>query len=125
MLAIKAKKPKAKAKCVQDQYTNSYIAPELIDGSCKPSVETDTFTLCFMIKEVYCLFKLSVPPVVGTLRYKDGCFRGRLTGSNFTRVDCIAHACTTCVAVQLLSRTSELKFCHPQVNVSTFVVNSF
>lgn len=64
VLAVKAKKPKAKAKCVRDQYTNSYIAPELIDGSCKPSVETDTFALCFMIKTVYRLFKLSVPPVV-------------------------------------------------------------
>ena len=64
VLAVKAKKPKAKAKCVRDQYTNSYIAPELIDGSCKPCVETDTFALCFMIKTVYRLCKLSVPPVV-------------------------------------------------------------
>ena len=62
---------------------------------------------------------------VGTLRYLDGCFRGRLTGSNFTRVDCIAHVCTTRAAVLLLSRTSELEFCRPRVNVSTFVANAF
>ena len=64
----------------------------------------------------------SVSPL-GTLRYLDGCLRGRLTGSNFTRVDYIAHVCATRVAVLLLSRTSELEFCRPQVNVSTFVVN--
>jgi len=49
---------------------------------------------------------------------------GRLSGSNLTCVDCIAHVCITRVVVQLMSRTSELEFCPPQVNVSTFVANS-
>lgn len=43
---------------------------------------------------------------IGSLRYVDGCFRGRLTRSNFTRVDFIAH-----IAVQLLLRISELEIC--------------
>ena len=66
-----------------------------------------------------------LPAIIGTLRYLDSWFRGQLTGSNLTREDCIAHVCTTRVAVLLLSRTSELERCRPQVNVSTFVVISF
>ena len=35
------------------------------------------------------LFKASIGVLPGILRYLDGCFRGRLTGSNFTGVDLI------------------------------------
>lgn len=70
----------------------SYLAQKLIDGSCKPSVETDTFALCFMIKTVYRLFKLSVPPVVSealkrpppTPQESNLDFRGERVKNNWT-----------------------------------------
>ena len=65
VLAVKAKKPNAKPVCMRGNYKNSYIAPELIDGTCKPSVKTDIFAFCFMIKSVYRLLKFNFPPIVG------------------------------------------------------------
>ena len=59
------KKPNAKPVCMRGNYKNSYIAPELIDGTCKPSVKTDIFAFCFMIKSVYRLLKFNFPPIVG------------------------------------------------------------
>ena len=38
VLLKKAKAPVAKAKHVRDSYKNSYIAPELVDGTGKPSI---------------------------------------------------------------------------------------
>ena len=63
VLAAKAKKPNAKPLCMGVQYKNSYIAPELINGTCKPSV-TDIFSLCFLIKSVYGLLKFNLLPIV-------------------------------------------------------------
>ncbi len=42
-----------------------------------------------------------LPLTMGTLRYLGGWPRGWLTGSNFSRVAHIAHACSTHIAVQL------------------------
>ena len=41
-----------------------YIAPEFTNGSSKPSVETDTFALCFLVKTVYRLLKFDPFPTV-------------------------------------------------------------
>lgn len=65
VLAVKAKKPNAKPVCMRGNYKNSYIAPELINGTCKPSVKTDIYAFCFMIKSVYRLLKFNFPPIVG------------------------------------------------------------
>ena len=55
VLAAKAKKPKAKPLCVRGQYANSFISPELVNGTGKPSVTTDMFALCFMIRSLYAI----------------------------------------------------------------------
>ena len=60
----KATKPKAKPLNARDGYKDSYIAPELIDGTGKPCANTDVFALCHLIKKVYKLLKFDLPPVV-------------------------------------------------------------
>ena len=49
----KAKNPVPKPAHLRVHYRNSYVAPELVDGTGKPSVEGDVFSLAFLIKTVY------------------------------------------------------------------------
>ena len=60
----KAKKPKAKPLYARDGYKDTYIAPELIDGTGKPCTNTDVFALCYLIKKVYKLLKFDISPVI-------------------------------------------------------------
>ena len=53
MLLKKAKSPVAKPAHQRKAYQNSYIASELLDGTGKPSVESDIYALAFLIKGVY------------------------------------------------------------------------
>ena len=57
VLLIKAKNPPAKPMHVRDQYKDSYIAPELVDGTGKPSAKSDIYALSFLIKSVYRLLR--------------------------------------------------------------------
>ena len=52
---------------MKDQYKNSYIAPELIDGTEKPSINSDVYSLALMIKSVYGILKFKSIGIV-----KDG-----------------------------------------------------
>ena len=42
---------------VRSQYKYSYIAPELVDGTGKPSAKSDIYALSFLIKSVYRLLR--------------------------------------------------------------------
>ena len=53
VLLKKAKVPVAKLKHVRDSHKNSYIAPELVDGTGKPCIESHVYSLAFLIKSVY------------------------------------------------------------------------
>lgn len=53
VLLMKATNPPAKPMHVRNQYEDSYIAPELVDGTGKPSIKSDIYALSFMIKSVY------------------------------------------------------------------------
>jgi len=53
VLLIKAKNPTAKPMYIRGQYKNNYIAPELVDGTGKPSTKSDIYVLSFLIKSVY------------------------------------------------------------------------
>ena len=53
----KAKKATAKPLHLRGHYEHSYIAPELINGTGRPSIESDVFALGFLIKTVYKLLK--------------------------------------------------------------------
>lgn len=53
----KAKNPVPKPSHLRDHYKNSYIAPELVNGRGKPSVETDVYSLAFLVKTVYEILK--------------------------------------------------------------------
>jgi len=64
VLATRAKTPAAKLAHIREQYKNSYIAPELVDGKGKPSVTTDVYSLAFLIKCVYKFLKLEVNATV-------------------------------------------------------------
>ncbi|XP_067038463.1 aurora kinase A-like [Acropora muricata] len=59
VLAEKAKVPVAKAKHISSHF--SYIAPELRNGTAKPSVSSDIYSLAFMVKSLYKIldFKLN------------------------------------------------------------------
>ena len=57
VLLRKAKAPVAKAVCVGKTFKNSHVAPELIDGSGKPSIESDVYALGFLIKSVCCILE--------------------------------------------------------------------
>ena len=50
VLLKKAKSPVAKPAHQRKAYQNSYIASELLDGTGKPSVESDIYALAFLIK---------------------------------------------------------------------------
>ena len=49
--------PKPSFHHLKDQYKNSYIALEIIDGTGKPSVDSDMYSLALMIKSVYGIMK--------------------------------------------------------------------
>ena len=53
--------PEAKPNHVKGLY--SYVAPELLDGTGKPSVESDVFALSYLIKSVHALLKYKNVPV--------------------------------------------------------------
>lgn len=57
VLLITAKNPPAKPMHVRSQYKDSYIAPELVDGTGKPSAKSDIYALSFLIKSVYRLLR--------------------------------------------------------------------
>ena len=57
VLVEKAKSPVAKPAHVRDLYKDSYVAPELVDGTRKPSIASDVYALAFLIKSVYKLLK--------------------------------------------------------------------
>ena len=59
MLAEKAQVPMAKAKHIRSHF--SYITPELRNGTAKPSVSSDIYSLAFMIKSLFKIldFKLN------------------------------------------------------------------
>ena len=49
----KAKNPVPKPAFLKDHYSkNSYVAPELVDGTGKPSVESDVFSLAFLLNYI-------------------------------------------------------------------------
>ena len=64
VLAEKAKKPVPKPEHLRKQLENGYIAPELVDGSSKPCVETDVYSLAYLVKSVCKLVPLSVNSTV-------------------------------------------------------------
>ena len=49
----KAKNPAAKPAHMKGQYKDSYIAPELVDGTGKPSIKSDNYAFAFLVKTVY------------------------------------------------------------------------
>lgn len=53
VLLLKAKNPTAKPLHVRGQYKDTYIAPELVDGTGKPSTKSDVYALAFLIRSVY------------------------------------------------------------------------
>lgn len=55
VLLRKAKAPVAKPKHARDLYT--YVAPELVDGTGKPSIESDVYLLAYLIKSIYSILK--------------------------------------------------------------------
>ena len=57
VLLIKAKNAPAKPSHLKETYKDTYVAPELVDGSGKPSVKSDIYSLAFLIKTVYRLLK--------------------------------------------------------------------
>ena len=60
----KAKTPVPKPKHLKDHY--KYIAPELVDGTGKPSVESDVFSLAFLVKTVYGILKFKDTDIIKT-----------------------------------------------------------
>ena len=54
---IKAKNPTAKPSYLKDQYKDSHTAPELVDGTGKPSTKSDRYALAFLVKTVYKHFR--------------------------------------------------------------------
>ena len=56
----KAKNPVPKPSYLKDQYKNSYIALEIIDGTGKHSIDSDVYSLAFMIKSVYGIMKCKI-----------------------------------------------------------------
>jgi len=60
----KSKKPVPKPEHLRKQFENGYIAPELVDGSSKPCVETDVYSLAYLVKSVCKLVPLNVNSTV-------------------------------------------------------------
>ena len=52
-----AKNPVPKPSYLKDEYKNSYIELEIIDGTGKPSMDSDVYSLAFMIKSVNGIMK--------------------------------------------------------------------
>ena len=40
-------------------YKDSYIAPELVDGTAKPSATSDIYSLAFLVKKLYGMLNFS------------------------------------------------------------------
>ena len=57
VLLSKAKNPPAKQSHLKGSYKDTYVAPELVVGSGKPSVKSDIHSLAFLIKTVRRLLK--------------------------------------------------------------------
>ena len=56
-LISKAKNAPAKPSHLKDSHKDTSMAPELVDGSGKPSVKSDIYALAFFINTVYRLLK--------------------------------------------------------------------
>lgn len=53
VMLCKARNPPPKPAHLRAHYKDSYIAPELIDGTGKPSIKSDIYALAFLVKTVY------------------------------------------------------------------------
>ena len=49
---------------LKGHYKNSYIATELVDGTGKPSIESDVYSLTYIINKVYGLLKFKTMPCI-------------------------------------------------------------
>ena len=59
VLFSKARNPAPKPAHLRAQYKDSYIAPELVDGTGRPSIKSDIYALAFLVKTVYGLVSQS------------------------------------------------------------------
>ena len=57
VLVEKAKSPVAKPAHRRELYKDSYVAPELVDATGKPSIASYVYALAFLIKSVYKILK--------------------------------------------------------------------
>ena len=64
VLKEKAKNPAAKLPHIRGLYQNNFIAPELVDGTGKPSVSSDVYSLAFMTRSLYKLLNFNVNATV-------------------------------------------------------------
>ena len=60
----KAKIAVPKQSHLKGHYKNSYIALELVDGTGKPSIESDVYSLTYLINKVYGLLKFKTMPCI-------------------------------------------------------------
>ena len=60
----KAKIAVPKPSHLKGHYKNSYIVPELVDGTGKPSIESDVYSLTYLINKVYGLLKFKTMPCI-------------------------------------------------------------
>lgn len=59
-----AKNPPPKPEHLKSMYKDSYIAPELVNGTGKPSVTSDVYSLAFLVKKLYGMLNFSNIAVV-------------------------------------------------------------
>ena len=54
-----AKNPPPKSEHLKSLYKDSYIAPELVNGTGKPSATSDVYSLAFLVKKIYGILNFS------------------------------------------------------------------
>lgn len=59
-----AKNPPPKPEHLKSMYKDSYIAPELVNRTGKPSVTSDVYSLAFLVKKLYGMLNFSNIAVV-------------------------------------------------------------
>ena len=59
-----AKNPPPKPEHLKSMYKDSYIAPELVNDTGKPSVTSDVYSLAFLVKKLYGMLNFSNIAVV-------------------------------------------------------------
>ncbi|XP_078342653.1 putative serine/threonine-protein kinase DDB_G0267514 [Oculina patagonica] len=68
VMLCKARNPPPKPAHLRSHYKESYIAPELVDGTGKPSIESDVYALAFLVKTVYSISRFcNVAAVINAL----------------------------------------------------------